>query len=243
MNRTKHGFTLVELLVTIGLIALLIALLMPALNVARQAAKSVQCLSNLRQLALAAHSYAAENRGYYPPAQYSRTGPEGTTYFNWDFTTVIDAATGSSRVVPGLLWGGQTDARVLQCPSYDRSYSVYDPYTGYNYNTSYIGHGENEAIEAPAKVNQVKAPQRCALFGDAEYQYGANKYMRAPLPSPGDATFGYRWAGTQGFRHRGRANVVFADGHGESLKKRFTAGFVLPPNVGFLSEDNSLYGG
>jgi prepilin-type processing-associated H-X9-DG protein len=224
----------VELLVVLGIISLLVAMLLPALNIARQEARSVQCLSNLRQLAMAAHSYAVEYHGYYPPAQYSGPGP---TYFSWDFIIT------PGGIKPGLLWCGQTDVRVQQCPSFDRSYSVYEPYTGYNYNTSYIGHGQGESIESPAKVAQVRRPDRCALFGDGQYSGGADKFMRAPLPNPGDAAFSFRWAGTQGFRHRGRTNVAFADGHAERLKARFTTGYVLPANVGFLSEDNSMYGG
>src|SRR5918993_6089601 len=62
----RRGFTLTELLVVMGLIALLISLLMPALGQARAAARSTGCLSNLRQMGLAWTMYLSENRGHLP---------------------------------------------------------------------------------------------------------------------------------------------------------------------------------
>lgn len=64
--RTRRGFTLTELLVVMGLVALLISLLMPALGQARAAAETTGCLSNLRQMGTAWTMYLAENRGHLP---------------------------------------------------------------------------------------------------------------------------------------------------------------------------------
>ena len=63
------AFTLVELLVVVGIIAVLVSMLLPALNKAKEAASQVQCQSNLKQIGLAIISYAQNNRGYPPPAE------------------------------------------------------------------------------------------------------------------------------------------------------------------------------
>lgn len=60
------GFTLIELLVVISIIALLVAILLPALGQARAAARRIQCLSNMRQVGIASHAYAADFNGYFP---------------------------------------------------------------------------------------------------------------------------------------------------------------------------------
>ena len=246
-RRADTGFTLVELLVVIAIIALLAAILLPAVAQGRKQAKRALCLSNLHQLAVAAHSYTNGHQGYFPIAYFTERKSGLLISYAWDFTTIKDWDSGRTRVEPGLLWEGSTIPKVHQCPSFDRGHNwLEDPYSGYNYNTSYIGHGQHEAIPAPARITAVRCPNRCALFGDGEYAAGANKFMRAPWRNPGDEQFTGRYAGTQGYRHLERTNVAFCDGHAETRWQRYTDTYPsdqekIAPGTGFLSPDNSLY--
>jgi prepilin-type N-terminal cleavage/methylation domain-containing protein len=80
----RGGFTLVELLVVIGIIAALIAMLLPALNRARDAANQIACASNMRQYAVATQMYVNENKGYFPlfGETYAVNGPTQTLWWN-----------------------------------------------------------------------------------------------------------------------------------------------------------------
>jgi prepilin-type processing-associated H-X9-DG protein len=258
-RQTAHkAFSLVELLAVVSTTAVLLGVLLPSLHTARRQAQRTLCLSNLRQMTLAAHSYGNTNDGHYPLAYYTTRKDNARYYFAWDYTTWKDwsDSSGAVHVEPGLLWMDQVVAEIQQCPSFKGAHSWFeDPYTGYNYNTSYIGLNETVSPVDSARTTEVQDPGGTALFGDGEYTEGANKFMRAPFASPRDASLdeAFRHAGAQGYRHLRQTNVAFCDGHAASWRDIHTqtapaAKAMLDAHnrshavrIGFLSPDNRVY--
>jgi prepilin-type N-terminal cleavage/methylation domain-containing protein/prepilin-type processing-associated H-X9-DG protein len=132
MNRNRHlGFTLVELLVVIGVIAVLISLLLPALNKARESANRLACASNMRQVGQIMFMYVSENQGTLPfsAADFSTPALSYNRVYSWDdllsryFGVELTQAHLDSWYIPEDL-----RPRVLRCPndrvSSGRSYAM-----------------------------------------------------------------------------------------------------------------------
>ncbi|MFN4243869.1 MAG: DUF1559 domain-containing protein [Tepidisphaerales bacterium] len=119
-RRSPYGFTLVELLVVIGIIALLISILLPSLNRAREAAAAVQCASNMRQIGLAMRNYAVAHRDAVPFAMMRDDRPESQFESSWD--RLIEpylGGRGQQFQLPGENFAANapTSRDLLRCPS------------------------------------------------------------------------------------------------------------------------------
>jgi len=124
LHPVRHAFTLIELLVVISIVSLLIAILLPALGKARQAAQRTQCMSNQRQLGIAFESYLADYRGVYPYANPAAPGVINGYGFSdrnpWHFA--LNSYLGGYRWNPSSVH--EIVADVLWCPT--------NPFGAYN---------------------------------------------------------------------------------------------------------------
>lgn len=208
----KKAFTLVELLVVIGIIALLISILLPALNKARAAAIQTQCMSNHRQLMLGMQMYVTDNDGWGPLAERSAKDEKGNTIWHrWFKEPYIGKYIGNRTV--------QHD----RAQTTDLVYCAAHPRTGGHDN---IGIGINFRYGAriarvdkptnPNKVEQVKytsirTPSDMIVLVDISSNYRWEKYYFNE-PNPANAT-GNNASGMVAYRHGKNTVVSFADGH------------------------------
>lgn len=250
----RRAFTLVELVIVIALVGILLGLLVPGLRTASEGGRTMRCGSNLRQMAIAASTYANTFRQQMPPAITYDCSSGGVRTIAWDWVQ------GPQGVAPGALWGfTDNPGTVQQCPSFaGPSTFGADPHTGYNYNTSYLAAEAHfptsaadcgrEAIRPALPMTQHRRTSTTALFGDGGWRGGANKFMRAPSGNvEGDLSVVY--SGAQAFRHQGASCVVYLDAH-VSCPRQCCAGsnasaplmqLMGHPANGFLSEDDSAY--
>jgi prepilin-type N-terminal cleavage/methylation domain-containing protein/prepilin-type processing-associated H-X9-DG protein len=118
----RNGFTLIELLVVISIIAVLIALLLPAVQAAREAARSLQCKNNLKQIALAAHNYHDSN-DCFPAARPGSSPQYGHMVTLMPFleqgvlTNAFNVSLPGGFADPGNQTAANTNLSVLLCPS------------------------------------------------------------------------------------------------------------------------------
>jgi prepilin-type N-terminal cleavage/methylation domain-containing protein len=159
IHKYKHGFTLIELLVVISIIALLIALLLPALAKARIVALRAICASNMQQVGLAIAEYAGEFRGQYPPNigddfpfGVMGGGPLGgmppfgleLLYYSGVAPSGYPAATATNATTPfhpGILTPNAQGLSLLFCPEPGYSQSeqaVFNPFNTYFNTKGYL---------------------------------------------------------------------------------------------------------
>ncbi len=250
----KRFFTLIELLVVIAIIAILAALLLPALNKARAKSRDVACLNNQKSLGLQIALYVDSYAGFTMFAQRSGTlSPCNWADTLYAFVNRINAAAGVHRVVEGSIY---RVSGVFKCPA-SPAESPLTTESNYAANSS-GGYFSNivSGVGTASRPSKIIKPSNRVMIAEMDNDSSNSTYSGTDTPYVPNAiavfvrsgvTFtGTPWAGIPAgsMRHHGNSglNVIYADLHASAVKGRIQrSGSVTPADIAYFWSGSAMY--
>ncbi len=226
-SQISRGFTLIELLVVIAVIAILAALLLPALAKAKSQGQSISCMSNLKQLQYAWLMYTHDNNDSMPPNIDGSDGPTLTKALpgSWVVGNALTDLT-TSNIQNGLLYKYVNNANVYHCPAdksvvsgnpsqpRTRSYSLS---CWLNFDDSQAGFSNETPARDPymkTKYTQLTNPSEIFAFLDEHEQSIDDAVMIVDNPSRDSISQWVNdWIDLPADRHNRGCSISFTDGH------------------------------
>ena len=209
MNSRRYAFTLIELLVVLSIIALLVAILLPALEGARRTAQTIQCRSNFRQIGIAVQLYLGDNNNRYPahhlfngePRDFGKSYPDAPldSYWAHGFGRYFDLGFFDTPATPLAEVGGPSP---YACPAVSEWPNRHRPMMTMNYYWSF----------APAEVGRSPSGTMIIIEDDATVTVGSYRHYAVPSHgTPGSPPNGTILT-AQSTRHKDGVNALFRDG-------------------------------